>query len=144
MPECSFATLPTVVPTLSLPAIPPPTEDIPSNKVFVCIYPISKLNTDDTGHFPIKACSRNQYVMIAYHPDGNLILQQAFKSRSNTHCIAVYNAIMTCLAAHGLSVDLQILDNKAIAAYKQAITFTWHAKFQLVPLDMHRHNCAGR
>jgi hypothetical protein len=72
----------------------------------------------------------------------NLIFQQAFKRWNDTHCIAVYNAIMTCLAARGLSVDLQILDNKASAAYKQAITFTRQAKFQLVPPDMHCHNCA--
>ncbi len=31
------------------PTIAPPTEDIPSNKVFVCIYPISKLYTDNMG-----------------------------------------------------------------------------------------------
>jgi hypothetical protein len=80
--------------------------------------------------------------MIAYHADGSLILQQAFKSRSLTHCIAAYNAFMTCLVAQGLSVDLQILDNKVSAAYKQAIIFTWQAKFQLVPPDMHCHNRA--
>ncbi len=82
----------------------------------------------------------NQYVMIAYHADGNLILQQAFKNQSETNCIAAYNVIMTCLAAWGLSVDLQILNNEASADYKQAITFTWQAKFQLVPPDMHSHN----
>jgi hypothetical protein len=80
--------------------------------------------------------------MIAYHADGNLILQQAFKSRSDTHRIVAYNSIMTCLAARGLSVDVHILDNKASAAYKQAITFTWQAEFQLVPPDMHRLNRA--
>jgi hypothetical protein len=63
--------------------------------------------------------------MIAYHTDGNLILQQGFKSRSNTHCIAAYNAIMARLAAQGLSADRQILDNKTSVAYKHAITFTW-------------------
>jgi hypothetical protein len=76
--------------------------------------------------------------MIAYHSDGNLILQQAFKSRSDTHCIVAYNSIMTRLVAQGLSVDLQILDNKTSAAYKQAITFTWQAEFQLVLPDTHR------
>jgi hypothetical protein len=76
--------------------------------------------------------------MIAYHTKGNLILQQAFKSRSDTHHIAAYNSIMTRLVARGLSVDVQILDNKASAAYKQAITFTWQAEFRLVPPDMHR------
>jgi hypothetical protein len=45
-----------------------------------------------------------------------------------------------CLVAWGLSVDLHILDNKARAAYKKAITFKWNATFQLAPPDMHRRN----
>jgi hypothetical protein len=49
---------------------------------------------------------------------------------------------MTRLAARGLSVNLQILDNKASVAYKHAITFTGQAKFQLAPPDMHRRNHA--
>ena len=80
--------------------------------------------------------------MIAYHEDDNLILQQAFKNKKDAHCIAAYNAIITGLAARGLSVDRQILDNEASAAYKHAITFKWKATFQLVPLDMHRRNRA--
>jgi len=47
---------------------------------------------------------------------------------------------MTRLAALGLSVDLQILDNEASSAYKEAITFKWNATFQLVPPDIHRRN----
>jgi hypothetical protein len=78
--------------------------------------------------------------MIPFHTNGNLILQQAFKSKRNRHCITTYNAIMTCLAARGLSVDLQILDNKASMAYKEVITFKWNAKLQLVPPDMHPRN----
>ena len=50
--------------------------------------PLSKLFTDDTGRFPVGARSGNQYVMIAYHADGNLILQQAFKTKSVRHHIA--------------------------------------------------------
>jgi hypothetical protein len=49
---------------------------------------------------------------------------------------------MTRLAARGLSVDLQILDNKASAAYKEAITFKWNATFQLIPPGMHHRNWA--
>jgi hypothetical protein len=82
--------------------------------------------------------------MIAYHADGNLILQQAFKTRNDRHRIAAYNAIMARLAARGLAVDPQILDNEASAVYKEAITVKWNAKFQLVPPDMHRRNRAER
>ena len=114
--------------------------EAPSHLVFITTQPLSKLYTNDTGRFPVKACSGNQYVMIAFHTNGNLILQQAFKTKSNCHRIAAYNAIMTRLAAQGLSVDLQILDNKVSVAYKEAITFKWNATVQLVPLDMHCRN----
>jgi hypothetical protein len=84
---------------LLTPAIAPQASTLLSNEFYIHVYLISKLYTDDTGRFPIKARSSIQYVMIAYHADGNLILQQAFKSRSDIHCIAAYNAIMTRLVA---------------------------------------------
>jgi hypothetical protein len=62
-------------PTLLAPlaVLPPPIEML-SNQVFVVTKPLSKLFTKDTGCFPIRACSGNQYVMIAFHANGNLIL----------------------------------------------------------------------
>jgi hypothetical protein len=135
---------PTPLSPMTLPTTAPSPEGVPSNEVFIKVYPISRLYTDDTGRFPIRACSGNQYIMIAFHADGNLILQQAFKSKSDRHRIAAYNDIITRLAARGLSVDRQILNNKASAEYKEAITFKWNAKFQLVPPDMHHQNWAER
>ena len=55
--------------------ITPHTPVLHSNELHVHVATISKLYTDDTGCFPVKAHSGNQYVMIAYHADGNLILQ---------------------------------------------------------------------
>jgi hypothetical protein len=78
--------------------------------------------------------------MIAFHTNGNLILQQAFKSKSDRHRIAAYNTIVTRWAPQGISLDLQILDNEASSALKEAITFKWKATFQLVPPDMHCRN----
>jgi hypothetical protein len=134
-----------VKPTLPAPlAVLPPPVETPSNQVFVVTKPPSKLFTNDTGRFPVRAHSGNQYIMIAFNADGNLILQQAFKSKSDRHRIAACNTIMMHLAERGLSVDLQILYNKASATYKEAITFIWNATFQLVPPDMHRCNWAER
>ncbi len=127
---------------LPLPAIEPPALELASNEIFVNVFSLSKLYTNNTGCFPVRARSGNQYIMIAYHAYGNLILQQPFKTKSNAHRLAAYNIIMTCLAAKGLSVDLQIMDNEASPAFKQAITFAWRAKFQLVPPDMHHCNWA--
>jgi hypothetical protein len=143
--QCQNVRLTKSKPQLLVPLVvlPPPIAT-PSNQVFVVTQPLSKLLTNDTGCFPLRAHSGNQYVMIVFHTNSNLILQQAFKIKSDHHRIAAYNAIMTCLAARGLSIDLQILDNKASSAYKEAITFKSNATFQLVPLDMHRCNWAER
>jgi hypothetical protein len=103
---------------LLLVVLPPPVAT-PSNQAFAVTQTLSKLFTNNTGHFPIRACSSNQYVMIAFHTNGNLILHQAFKTKSDRHRIATYNAIMTCLVARGLSIDLQILDNKASLLIKK-------------------------
>ncbi len=132
------------MPLLAPLVVLPPPVAMPSNHVFIVTKPLSKLFTSNTGRFPVRACSGNQYIMIAFHANGNLILQQTFKSKSDRHRIAAYNTIMTCLAACGLSVDLQILDSKASSACKEAITFKWNATFQLVPPDIHRRNQAER
>ena len=71
-----------------------------------------------------------------------MILQQAFPTKVDKHCIPSFNNIMTHLNAQGLSVNCNIRDNEASADFKRVITETWRAKFQLVPPDMHRRNIA--
>ncbi len=87
-------------------------------EIFLRVYPMSKLYTDDTGWFPIRACSGNQYVMTAFHTDGYLILQQAFQMKADKNCIPAFNTIVVGLAACGLLVDLNIRDNEASADFK--------------------------
>jgi hypothetical protein len=41
-------------------AVLPPPVAAPFNQVFIVTKPLSKLFTNDTGHFPIRACSGNQ------------------------------------------------------------------------------------
>jgi hypothetical protein len=69
--------------TLPTTALTP--KGMPSNQVFIKVYPISRLYTDNTGRFPIRACLGYQYIMIAFHTDGNIIFQQAFKSQSDPY-----------------------------------------------------------
>jgi hypothetical protein len=71
---------PEQVPHLPAVVVAPRASDLPSKEFHICIVPISKLYTDDTGRFSVKARSGNQYVMIAFNANGNLILQQAFKT----------------------------------------------------------------
>ena len=65
------------------PATSSPIPQLPqvrSNELHLQVTSISKLYTDDTGRFPVHARSGNQYIMIAYHCNANLILAKPFAS----------------------------------------------------------------
>ena len=59
-----------------------------SKELYVCTEPISKLYTDDMGRFPVRYCSVNHYIMLAYHADTNTILVEPFQSRQDRHPIS--------------------------------------------------------
>ena len=96
------------------------------------------------GRFPVRSHSGNNFIMLAYHVDTNVILVEQFSSRNDHHRLAAVNSIMANLANRGQDVNLQILDNECIAAYKLQIEEKWVAKFQLVPPDVHRRNISER
>ena len=125
----------------------PPEPKLPqvwSNELHIHVTPISKLDTDNTGRLPIHASSGNQYIVIAYHCNANLILADPYLSRKYTHQLLAYNKIMQRLTDNKIIVDLQILDNKSSAAYKQAIKTKCNANYQLVPPNTQQSNADER
>ncbi|KAL7536213.1 hypothetical protein ACHAWF_005402, partial [Thalassiosira exigua] len=117
----------------------PPTQ---SNELHIRVEPIEKLYTDDCGRFPIRSRRGNQYIMVAYHCDLNVILVCPFKTRKDKHRLEAYSAIIERLQERGHGVALQILDNEASKEYKRLITQKWGAKIQLIPPNMYRINVA--
>ena len=103
---------------------------------------ISKLYTDDTGRFPIKARSGNQYLMVAHHCNSNAILVDPFKTSKDKHRLEAYKSIMARLRKNGMIVNLQIFDNDASTKFKHLITEALGIKYQLVHPDIHRRNVA--
>ena len=69
----------------------------PPRELHVHVRHVSRLYTDDTGRFPIRSRSGNQYIMVSYHCDANLILEQPFKTRKDIHRLKAYAAIMESL-----------------------------------------------
>ena len=113
------------------------------NGLHVKVYHQSNLYTDDTGGFPTRARSGNQYIMVAYH-SSNVILIEPFASRKDKHRIAAYNVIMQRLKDKNLLVDLQIPNNECSKKYKATMKEKWGVTYQLVPPDLHRRNAAER
>ena len=52
----------------------PKLPQVRSNELHIHVTSISKFYTDNIGRFPIHACSGNQYIMIAYHCNANLMM----------------------------------------------------------------------
>jgi hypothetical protein len=82
--------------------------------------------------------------MLAHQVGSNAILMEPFKIRADSLRILAYNNIMERLRERGITVELQIFDNEASAAYISNITDKWKCKNQKVPPDMHRRNIAKR
>ena len=101
--------------TITSTVVPP---SKPSWELYIHIEHISKLYTYNTGRFPIRSRSGNQYLMIAYYCDSNAILVVPFKSHKYSHQLLTYNEIMTRLKQRNQFVYLQIVDNEASAEYK--------------------------
>ncbi len=89
-----WSTKPKLPSPAPLVVLPPPVAT-PSNQACVVTQLLSKLFTNNTGCFSVSAHSGKQYVMIALHANGKLILQQAFKTKSDRRHITAYDAIMT-------------------------------------------------
>jgi hypothetical protein len=53
--------LPTPLSPPALFTTAPSSTDVPSNQIFITVYPLSRLYTDEAGHFPVRSCSGNQY-----------------------------------------------------------------------------------
>ena len=99
-----------------------------SQELFIITEPIRKLETDDMGRFPIRSRRGNNFIMLAYHVDTNVILVEIFASHPDHHRLATANCIMAKPTKRGHVVDLQILDNECSAAYKLQIEEKWGAK----------------
>ena len=70
------------------PILPP----VKSHELHIRVKHISRMYT--AGRFPVRSCSGNQYVMIAYHCDANVILACPFKTRADAHRLEAYANIM--------------------------------------------------
>ena len=131
------------IPRRKIPETSPEEAPLPtkiSRELHMHTVNLSKLYTYDTCRLTIKARSRNQYLMVAYHCDSNENLVAPFKTCKYKHRLKAYNSIMTRLRRNIMSVNLQFLDNEASSKSKQLITEELGIKYQMVPPNNHRRN----
>jgi hypothetical protein len=97
--------------------------------------------TDQTGHFHVISSKGNKYIMVLYEYDGNAILAEPNKNRTEAELLRAFQVTETKLTARGMQPKLTRLDNEASQLLKSYL----HEKditFQLVPPYSHRINAA--
>ena len=103
----------------------------------------SKMCSDQTGKFPHVARSGNQYIMVVFAVDPNVILATAFQNKTKLHLTEAYLRIKKEINKRGFVIKLHILDNEAPEMHRDAIAKECCA-YQLVSPHVHRRNAAER
>lgn len=103
----------------------------------------SKSYSDQTGRFPVRSTSGNQYIFILYYYDTNSIHDVSIKSRHADVISAAWQKVFDTIQHHGEQPSLHILDNECAYDIKQSFNKS-NVKYQLVPPHLHRRNAAER
>jgi hypothetical protein len=115
-----------------------------SHHVFAAVTNVTgQISTDLTGQFPVTSGRGNKYILVLYDYDGNAILAEPMKNRSDNEHLRAYNKLHQFLVDRGFKPLLQKLDNEASNALKRTIRDK-DIDFQLVPPHTHRRNAAER
>ena len=61
-----------------------------------------KMYTDQTGKFPTKAASGNQYIMVLVEINSGAILAEPMRNRTSGEMIKTYQALVNCLHRSGV------------------------------------------
>ena len=98
---------------------------------------------DLTGRFPYQSSRGSNYIMVAYHYDGNVILIQPLKNRETKTIVKAWAIINNKLAGAGAQLNTYIIENKCSADLKAAFGKN-NITFQQVPPHYHQANLAER
>ena len=91
----------------------------------------SKIDTNQTGRFPMTSYKGNQYIMVIFGPANN-ILVETLGSRPLSEIVRAYQVLIDQLKEKCLLSKLHVLENKYSAEFWVSIQVN-EMKIQLVP-----------
>lgn len=65
---------------------------------------LSKAYSDLTGRFHIQPSQGNNYILVAFHPDVNVILVQIIKDRTKEVILKAWIILNTCFKTVGIKL----------------------------------------
>lgn len=108
-------------------------------EAYVCIKPMHKIFSDQTGKFPYTSTASHQYIMIQYLVDVNIILAESTTWKLAKELGCVYQKLHNQITKLGHPIKIHVLDNKAPKTYKTKIRNN-KSTYQLVPPHKHQKN----
>ena len=109
-----------------------PTSPPPNIKTNDAAYII--INHDDTsvaytnltGRFPCKSSRGNEYILVAYHFDGNCIIGEPLKNRKAETITKAWQKIHDIFTLAGTAPNTYVMDNKISTEFTTALTKKQH------------------
>ena len=115
-----------------------------THHIFADCRPVTgQIFSDLPGRFVIPSFRGNDYMLVVYDYDSNIILAEPMKNRTAKSTVAAYQTTHQLLVKRGLKPSLQRLDNEASAALRTYLD-DHQIDYQLVPPHVHRRNAAER
>jgi hypothetical protein len=119
-------------------------KNLRTNNIMCTMFELTKKSYFDlTGKFPYTSSRGFKYIFVLYDYDGNAIITELMKSRSNEEYLRAYKVVTKHLTSVGLHPQFQMMDNECSKALQQAMT-NQDVTFQIAPPHMHRRNAAER
>ena len=88
--------------------------------LYVCVDQVKdKIYTNQTGEFPITSSRGNKYIMIMCNIDGNAVLVEPMKNKTEDEMVETYQKMINRLKTGGIFPKNHILDNEISAKYKK-------------------------
>ena len=97
--------------------------------------------TDQTGRFPVRVSSGNQYLMVVHVRDPNVILAIPIKNRSQTSLMQAYEMLYDRITTKGFTPMLHICNNECPSVFKKFLELK-QVNLQKVPPYDHWTNPA--
>jgi hypothetical protein len=83
------------------------------NYIYAAVMETNHIYTDITGRFPTTSLSGNNYTLILYDYDSNIVLSAPMKNRGDKDMIRAFDILIQSLIIRGLKPHFQRLDNEA-------------------------------
>jgi hypothetical protein len=116
-------------------------DGIKTHCIYAAVVDAGKINTDQTGRFPVISNRVNVSIMVLYEYNGNAIMDEPIKNKKSSELLCSSQVMEQKFTSRGLKPKLITLENGASKLLKDYL-HDQDINFKLVPPYCHGRNAA--